>query len=100
HIGTALLKITCGFFFFTPGISAIINVYFIIHFFAGKFYLIAIGNNDKISAINVRSIIGFVLTTENGRYFSAHATNGLISAVNNVPVTLHGSLVRMFSGEM
>ena len=39
-------------------------------------------------------------TAQNCCDFRTHASYGLISAVNNVPVTLHGSLVRMFGGEM
>jgi len=56
--------------------------------------------DDKIAAIYMRGKIGFVLTAKYSGNSCAHASYGLISTVYNIPVTLHGSRICMFGGEM
>jgi hypothetical protein len=72
----------------------------LLQFVTSELNLVSIDHDNKVTTVNVGSEIRFVLTTKDGRDFGAHTTYGLIGTINNVPITLNGSLVRMLSGEM
>ncbi len=99
-IRTAFEEALGRFFLFTAGVTGEIDVDLVFQLIPGKFDLIGVDKHDEVTAIYVRGVIGFVFAPENGGNFGTHASNGLISTVYNIPVALHGSLVRMFGGEM
>ena len=100
HLGTALQQVLGNFFFQTTGVTRKVVIHFLLQLVTSELNLVGIDHDNKIATVNVGSEIRFVLTTKDGRDFGAHATYGLIGTINNVPVTLHGSLVRMLGGEM
>ncbi len=99
-IGAAFEEALGRFFFFTAGVTGEIDIDLVFELITRKNDLISVDKDDKITAIYVRGVIRFVFAPKDGGNFGTHAANGLISTVYNVPVALHGSLVRMFGGEM
>jgi len=99
-IRTAFEKALGRFFLFTTGVTGEIDVDLVFQLIPRKFDLIGVEKDDEVAAINVWGVIGFVFASEDRCDFGTHAANGLISTVYNIPVALHGSLVRMFGGEM
>jgi hypothetical protein len=87
-------------FLLSAGVTGEIDVDLVFQFVTGKHNLIGVDHYDEVAAIDVRSVIGFVLAPENGGNFGTHATDGLISTVHDIPVAFNGSLVRVFGGEM
>jgi hypothetical protein len=87
-------------FLLPAGVTGEIDVDFVFQFVTGKYNLVCVDHNDKVAAIDVRGVIGFVFAPENGGNFGTHATYGLISTVDDEPVAFNGSLVRVFGGEM
>lgn len=100
HFRTTLQQVLSHFFLKTAGITGEVVIDFLLKFVTGELDLISIDHDHEIATVNVGSEIRFVLTTKYGRDFGAHTTYGLIGTIYNVPVTLHGSLVRMLGGEM
>ena len=99
-VRAAAEEILGDLFFLTAGVTGEIDVDFVFQFVTGKHHLVGVDHYDKIAAIDVRGVVGFVLAAENGGNFGTHATYGLISTVHDVPVAFNGSLVRVFGGEM
>ncbi len=98
--GRRFNQVLGDFLLFSTGVTGEVDVDLVFQFVTGEYHLVGIDDDDKITAVNVWGIIGFVLTAQNGCDLGTHATNGLISTVYNIPVALYGSLVRMFGGEM
>ena len=99
-IGTASHEILGDLFFFAAGITGEVDVDLVLGLITGEDDLVRIDDDDEITAIHVRGVIGLVLATQNGGDLGTHAAYGLISTVHNIPVAFNGSLVRMFGGEM
>ena len=98
--GAAFEEALGRFFLFTTGVAGEIDIDLVFELITRKNDLISIEKDDEVAAIYVWSVIGFVFAPEDRCDFGTHAPNGLISTVDNIPVALHGSLVRMFGGEM
>ena len=67
---------------------------------AGEHRLAAVDYNDMVAAVDMWRVGRLVFATQYGGNPGTHTTYGLISTVDNVPVALYGSLVRMLGGEM
>ena len=66
-------------------ITRIRIVYTVCPFFTGQLNLVGIDNNYVVTAIYMRSKIGFVLSAQQFCYFSAQTTQNLVSCVNYHP---------------
>ena len=100
HLGPALDQALGGFFFTASGITTEGIVDLFVHFVTGELYFFAVGNNDVVAAVDMWRVGRLVFATQYGGNPGTHTTYGLISTVDNVPVALYGSLVRMLGGEM
>ena len=72
----------------------------LLKFVASENNFLSIYDNDVVTSVNVWSVRSLVLTAKDRSDPRTHTTHGLISTINNIPRTLHGSLVRMFGCEM
>ena len=98
--GAAFEKALGRFFLFTAGVTGEIDIDLVFELISRKNDLIGIDKDDEVATVYVWGVIGLVFTPQDRGDFGTHAPNGLISTVYNIPVALHGSLVRMFGGEM
>src|SRR5262245_2504106 len=87
HFRTTLQQVLGNFFFQTTGVATEVVIHFLLKFVTGELNLVAINHDNIITTINMWGKIRFVLTTQHGRDFGAHATYGLIGTINNVPIT-------------
>jgi hypothetical protein len=99
-IRTTAEEVLGDLFLLTAGVAGEIDVDFVFQLVTGKYNLVGVDHYDKVAAIDVRGVVGFVFAPENGGNFGTHATYGLISTVYDIPVAFNGSLVRVFGGEM
>ena len=98
--GAAFEEALGRFFLFTTGVAGEIDINLVFELIPRKDDLIGVDKDDEVATVYVWGVIRFVFAPEDGGNFGTHAPNGLISTVYNIPVALHGSLVRMFGGEM
>jgi hypothetical protein len=99
-VGAAAEEVLGDLFLLSTGITGEVDVDFVFQFVTREDDLLGVNDNDKVAAIDVGGVVGFVLAPEDGGNFGTHATNGLISTVHDIPVAFNGSLVRVFGGEM
>jgi hypothetical protein len=99
-VRAAAQEVLGNLFLLPAGVAGEIDVDLVVQFVAGEDHLVGVDDDDEVAAVDVGGVVGFVLAPENGGNFGTHATYGLISTVDDVPVALNGSLVRVFGGEM
>ena len=58
----------------TAGITRETDINAVIPFFTGKFYFLGIDNDDIVAAIYVRSVAGFVFSSQEFGYLGGDAT--------------------------
>ena len=75
------------------GITRETNVYAVIPFFAGEFHFVGIDDDDIVAAVYVRSVAGFVFSSQEFGYLGSDATQRLAGGIYHNPLFLGGCLV-------
>ena len=92
-IRTLCHQISRSIFNLSTGISGISQINTIVHLVTRHNDFVCIDDNNVITTINVRSIIGFVLTAQKLCYFCTKTTQSLTFSVNNDPLFVYSCFV-------
>ena len=74
----------------TAGIARVTHVLVLGPLLAGHLALVGIDDDHIVATINVGSVVGFVLATEQLSHLGAQATQDLVGSINYHPFLLNG----------
>ena len=72
------------------GIASVANILVLGPLLASHLALVSVDDDDVVATINVRSVVGFVLATEDLSHLRAQATQDLVGSINYHPFLLYG----------
>ena len=72
------------------GIAGVANILVFGPLLAGHFALVGIDDDDVVTTVNMGSVVGFVLATEDLSHLRAQATQDLVGSINYHPFLLNG----------
>lgn len=75
------------------GVTRMTGVNLVLHLVAGKLDLLSIDDDHIVTAINVRSVVGLVLATDDLGYLGCKAAKYLVFCINKYPFLIDGVLV-------
>ena len=75
------------------GIAGVSQILLVFHLVASELNSTRVDNDYIIAAVEVRSIVGLVLATQDVSNLGSHPAHGLVGSVYHIPVTLNDLLV-------
>ena len=78
------------------GITCVVQVNLVGHFFAGENHFVGVDDDDVVAALYIGGVRGFVFAAQQFGNFCAKATENLVGGIDYYPVVLYFLSIREF----
>src|SRR5262249_39711847 len=85
----ALAHLVCGYLTQPSRIPRMPTIELLGPLVPGEDHLVSINDNNTVTGIDMRSVAGFMLPTQNLRNFSGQAPHDLVLGIDNIPLANH-----------
>src|SRR5688500_7653940 len=83
HFRTAFQQVLGSFAFLTTRVTGISQVFLVVELVTSENNLFGVDHDDIVTTVSMRSIVRFVLTSQNCRDPGAHSAYSLVGSIDN-----------------